>query len=492
MRSLELGQGEPVSVDASWRSLASLIHCSDLHICDAQSPSRVTYLDRYADPDMASAADVGYVGVYRAQEMLTTQVLASMVEATNAISVGPSGAPIEAVVITGDTVDNAQGNEIDWYRTLLDGGAVHPSSGDPDVWEGVGGPQDPDERYWHPEGGADDLPRRLHGFPTIPGFFAAAQRTIHSPGLRHQWLAIHGNHDALLQGVTAPDAVVDVITTGDRMITQLPEGTDATRLILDFAPIGPATFPLVEGAPTIEVTPDPRRAFIRPGDYAAAHLECGHDHGFTADNVRDRTAYWTRNLNDHVMLVALDTVNRHGGWHGCVDRVQLAWLRGVLERADRYVILMSHHPVDTLVNGHAVREPEPALAAEVVELLLEFPKVVLWLAGHTHKHEITYVGPGPESGFWHVRTASLIDWPQQSRVIELLDTGDRLAIATYVFDHNGSRKPDTQDLSDNDTIAGLSRWLAANNWQRQEGEHVLDSLEGQPADRNVVLHLSRR
>lgn len=246
MRSLELGQGEPISVDASWRSLASLIHCSDLHICDAQSPSRVTYLDRYADPDMASAADVGYVGVYRAQEMLTTQVLASMVEATNAISVGPSGAPIEAVVITGDTVDNAQGNEIDWYRTLLDGGAVHPSSGDPDVWEGVGGPQDPDERYWHPEGGADDLPRRLHGFPTIPGFFAAAQRTIHSPGLRHQWLAIHGNHDALLQGVTAPDAVVDVITTGDRMITQLPEGTDATRLILDFAPIGPATFPLVE------------------------------------------------------------------------------------------------------------------------------------------------------------------------------------------------------------------------------------------------------
>jgi hypothetical protein len=192
------------------------------------------------------------------------------------------------------------------------------------------------------------------------------------------------------------------------------------------------------------------------------------------------------------MLVALDTVNRHGGWHGCVDRVQLAWLRGVLERADRYVILMSHHPVDTLVNGHAVREPEPALAAEVVELLLEFPKVVLWLAGHTHKHEITYVGPGPESGFWHVRTASLIDWPQQSRVIELLDTGDRLAIATYVFDHNGSRRPDTQDLSDNDTIAGLSRWLAANNWQRQEGEHVLDALEGQPADRNVVLHLSRR
>jgi len=492
MRSIEVGPGEPLSVDHDWQSLGAIIHMSDLHICDAQSPSRVEYFDLYADPDSVIAGEIGYVGVYRAHEMLTTQVLTAAVSAANAIDAGPSGAPIAAVVITGDTIDNAQRNELRWYTALLDGGTVQPSSGDPDRWEGVGGVDDPDERYWHPEGGADDRPRRLHGFPTVPGFFAAAQRVVTSPGLRHEWLAIHGNHDALLQGVTAPDAQVDALTTGDRRITISAAGADIKQLLLDFSPIGPATFPLVTGSPTVAVTPDPERRFLRAGDYAAAHIACGHGHGFTAENVSNRNAYWTRNLTDDVMLVALDTVNRHGGWHGCVDRAQLTWLREVLERADRYVIVLSHHPLETLVNGHTVGEPEPALAAEVTELLLAFPKVVLWLAGHTHRHQISYIGDSAERGFWHVRTSSLIDWPQQSRVVELLEADDHLSIATYVFDHHGVRAPDIRDLSDNDTLAGLSRWLAANNWQRQEGDHILDTLEGQPGDRNALLHLAKR
>lgn len=492
MRSIEVGDGEPLRVPSDGRSLGAVIHMSDLHICDAQSPSRVEYFDRYADPDSVIADEIGYVGVYRAHEMLTTQVLASAVASVNAITTAPSGAPIAAVVITGDTIDNAQHNELRWYTTLLDGGCITPSSGNPDTWEGVGGPADTDERYWHPEGGADDLPRRLHGFPTVPGFFAAAQRAIHSPGLRHEWLAIHGNHDALLQGVTAPDAEVEALTTGDRRITHAAAGADVKQLLIDFSPIGPATFPLVPNSPTTHVTADQERSFLSAGEYAAAHLACGHGHGFTAENVNNRNAYWTRNLTDDLMLVALDTVNRHGGWHGCLDRVQMAWLRGVLESADRYVVIMSHHPVETLVNGHTDGDPAPALADEVTALLLEFPKVVLWLAGHTHRHEITYVGDSPSKGFWHIRTSSLIDWPQQSRVVELLESADGISIATYVFDHNGVRVPDIADLSENNTIAGLSRWLAANNWQRQEGDHKLDTLEGQPSDRNVVLRLAPR
>lgn len=491
MRRIEASVGEPLVVPPG-RSLGALIHMSDLHVCDAQSPSRVEYFDRYADPDSVIAEEIGYVGVYRAHEMLTTQVLASAVHAVNAIETGPSGAPIAAVVITGDTIDNAQRNELRWYTTLLDGGTITPSSGDHTRWEGVGGPDDPDDRYWHPEGGADDRPRNLHGFPTIPGFFTAAQRAITSPGLRHDWLAIHGNHDALLQGVTPPDAEVESLTTGDRRITRAADGADVKQLLLDFSPIGPATFPLVHGSPTTHVTADPERSFLAAGDYAAAHVACGHGHGFTAENVSNRNAYWTRNLTDDVMLVALDTVNRHGGWHGCVDRVQMAWLRGVLEAADRYVIIMSHHPLETLVNGHTVGEPAPALADEVEALLQEFPKVVLWLAGHTHRHQISYHGHSRAHGFWHVRTSSLIDWPQQSRVVELLETNDQLEIVTYVFDHHGVRVPDLEDLSDNNTLAGLSRWLAANNWQRQEGDHVLDVLEGTHTDRNVVLHLAKR
>lgn len=493
MRDIEITPGEPIETNVQWRSLGVLIHLSDLHVCDAQSPSRVEYFDRYADPDSVIAEEIGYVGVYRPHEMLTTQVLASTVDAVNAIANGPSGAGVDAVVITGDTVDNAQRNEMRWYTTLLDGGTITPTSGDPSAWEGVGSPSDPDERYWHPEGGADDLPRRLHGFPTIPGFFSVAQRAVSSPGLRHPWFAVHGNHDALLQGVTPPDDEVEALTVGDRRITTVAEGVNVAKLLLDFSPIGPATFPLIPGSPTVPVTPDPERSFQHAGDYAAAHLACGHGHGFTEANVRERNAYWTRHLNDHITLVALDTVNPHGGWHGSVDRAQFEWLRGVLASADRHVVIMSHHPLETLVNGWVPDgTAAPALGDELVELLLSQPKVVLWLAGHTHRHQISHVGPSPESGFWHVRTSSLIDWPQQSRVVELLEDGDGLAIATYVFDHTGVRMPDTTDLAKHDAVAGLSRWLAANNWQRQEGEHVLDLLEGEPSDRNVVLHLRRR
>ncbi len=492
-RSVLPAAGEPIAVDADWRSLASLIHLSDLHVCDAQSPSRVEYFDRYADPDSVYAEEIGYVGVYRPHEMLTTQVLAAAIDAANTIQSGPSGAPINAVVITGDTVDNAQWNEMRWYHTLLDGGSVQPASGDPDHWEGVGGPTDPDERYWHPEGGADDLPRKLHGFPTIPGFFATAQRPVASVGLHHEWLAVHGNHDALLQGVTPPDEVVEALTTGDRRITRAGDGVDVVKLLLDFSPIGPATFPLIPDSPTVAVTADAERGFMQAGDYAAAHLSCGHGHGFTPQNVAGRNAYWTRELGDDVLLVALDTVNRHGGWHGCVDRVQFDWLRQVLGSAgERYVVIMSHHPIDTLVNGYSHDEQAPALGDEMVALLLQFPKVVLWLAGHTHRHEITFHGRDEHNGFWHVRTASLIDWPQQSRVVELLEDEQQLVIASYVFDHNGVMQPDLGDLSSNDEVAGLSRWLAANHWQRQDGEHVLDVLEGGPTDRNVILRLAKR
>jgi hypothetical protein len=39
------------------------------------------YLDRIADPDNPLSAMVPYIGTYRAQEFLTTQVLAAMVGA---------------------------------------------------------------------------------------------------------------------------------------------------------------------------------------------------------------------------------------------------------------------------------------------------------------------------------------------------------------------------------------------------------------------------
>ena len=152
MDSGEIAQGaEP----RERKTLATFIHLSDLHICDAASPARLEFMDRLADPDSPLSALVPYVGTYRAQEFLTTQVLEAMVSAVNEITHAPmTGAPIDAVVITGDVVDNSQSNELHWYKTILDGGTVNPKSGHGSKSEAAhsSNPDRYDIHYYHPDG----------------------------------------------------------------------------------------------------------------------------------------------------------------------------------------------------------------------------------------------------------------------------------------------------------------------------------------------------
>ena len=59
---------------AAGEVLACLWHLSDLHVCDAESPARAEYLDRYSDPDSPYREELGDIGTYRPQEALTVQV----------------------------------------------------------------------------------------------------------------------------------------------------------------------------------------------------------------------------------------------------------------------------------------------------------------------------------------------------------------------------------------------------------------------------------
>jgi len=202
--------GQPLG--AVKKSLINLIHITDTHICDAQSPARVEYLDRYADPHHPASSVIGtLIGTYRAHEILTTQVLESAVRAINRIDLAPiTKTAISAVVITGDLTDNAQSNELDWLTTLLVGGKLRADSGAKDKWQGVGG-DFYSPFFWNPhgtpKGERDDFPRDLYGFPTIPELLNAVSQPFHSSGLKYPFLAVHGNHDALLQGTVAPTEV---------------------------------------------------------------------------------------------------------------------------------------------------------------------------------------------------------------------------------------------------------------------------------------------
>jgi metallophosphoesterase (TIGR03767 family) len=501
-RNLEIAPGEKLSGEApsdSITKIANFIHISDLHICDAQSPARAEHLDRYADPHHPLSELVKYVGTYRAQEILTTQTLEALVRSINLIDVGPlTGEAIDAVVVTGDVTDNAQSNELSWYFTLLDGGEITPDSGDLTRWEGVASvdPANYDPSYWNPEGTptgcTQDYPRALYGFPKVPGLTDAVRKSFRATGIKHKWFATHGNHDALLQGTVRPDDAITEFAQGDQRVAKLAADTDLAAMFGNFTQVGPTSYPQTEGATFDRVTADARRKINDKGDWSRIHTDCGHDHGLNNENRETGKKYWAKDVG-RVRIISMDTVNEFGGWQGSIDRSQFEWITSQLaDPTPRYFLFLSHHPASTLFNLYAPAGEEPRVGEEeLVSTLLSDERVILWLAGHNHEHKIERISTDKHRGFWHIQTASNIDWPQQGRIVEIFEDSGKVGIATSVFDHQGDvdLSMESLDLNSITTLAGLSRALAGNDWQRRSGEFALEKMAGEPSDRNRFLWL---
>jgi len=474
------------------RPLLVLAQLSDTHVMDHQSPGRVELLDRFSDPDSPVREAVGIVATYRAQELFTHQVLEAMTQSVRELGRGPvTGAPIDFAVLTGDGTDNCQHNELRSLITLLDGGPVHPDSGDPGRYEGVSGPAVEDGRYWHPDSGCEDLPRMRFGFPSAPGVLDAVRQPFRAAGLGMPWYAVHGNHDNLLQGTVPAGGWLPRAVTGMAKVVTPPGNLEAASTISRLAECNiEALLGLADGK-RIRVTPDPGR---QPAAGAASVAEFfrttgrPRGHGYSERNLRDGTAHYAF---DHgvVRCIVLDTVNQHGGWEGSLDVVQLNWLIAELRAcALRPVMLFSHHPLETLVNDRRpAGAPRRILAAEFLDVLLAHPCVIAWVNGHTHAHAVTAVrddrAPG---GFWQITTASHIDWPQQARVIELVAVPGGLAVGCTVID---SAAPARYPGGDRPVeLAALARELALNDWQVR---HLISADggggAGTAADRNVIL-----
>jgi hypothetical protein len=109
--------------------------------------------------------------------------------------------------------------------------------------------------------------------------------------------------------------------------------------------------------------------------------------------------------------------------------------------------------------------------------------VILWLNGHTHTNAVRpHRGMVKGRGFWEVTTCALVDWPCQTRVVELLDHGDYLSIVATMVDHDTPAAP--VSLETTDDLAALHRELAANvPWD-------VSVLAGTAGDRNVELRLN--
>jgi metallophosphoesterase (TIGR03767 family) len=471
------------------RALVTLAHLSDLHVCDAQSPARAEFLDRWADPDSPVREVLDEVGTYRAQEILTAQVAEAMVQAINAVDAGPvGGAPLQLAIATGDNVDNAQANELAWYLALLEGGTVAPDSGDRRRYEGVADGELFDERFWHPETARPDLARNRYGFPYVPGLLDAVRAPFPAAGLRLPWLAVHGNHDRMLQGTVPALGPLAAAAVGAlKPIGLAPQlSVDAiVKLIEGLADCDPSALAILDDAELRPVTADPDRRIISRAEFVAAHFGPSArppGHGFGPEH----QPYY-RFDTEAVTVLVLDTVDQYGGWEGSLDVEQLAWLQAELATADaerRYVVLASHHPLARLVNDrtdHAVGRR--VLAEELAAVLVEHPSVVLWLNGHTHQTTIT-----PHGSWWEVTAPSLIDWPQQARLVELLRGDGVLTVATTMVDHAGLAPWDGA-IDEPLALAGLARELAANDWQWRHTELEQHRRSGKRRERNALLYL---
>ena len=488
-------------LEPAGRALACIAHMTDLHMTDVESPARFEFINReYADPRFREL-----LPMQRPQEALNAYALEAMLRTINLIDGGPvTGAPPELVSVTGDTVDNAQENELNMFMELFEGGFVHPGSGAPQ-YEGVQAAHWPDDIHWQPDGAAngEDLFTSGYGFPHLPGLLDRAHEPFQTEGLRVPWLGCRGNHEELSQGVGVVTSHLAAAMTGSRKPFRLPDSIDRDLALETFVN-RPEAF---MAGPAVDVTADRARRPLGLGGFVDAHFRTTarpHGHGFTSQNRRDATADYAYDT-PAVRFITLDTACPAGGADGCLGADQLYWLERRLEEVhstfrsrhgisvstshqDRLVVILSHHGLDSLTNPrvHPSAEGSGHVAPDaLLALLLRFGNVILWLNGHTHTNRVRprHDPSRTSGGFWEVTTASLVDWPCASRLVEIIDTGGgTLAVACTMVDHDGAGSTGIGEYPD---LAGLHRELAGNAPFAGFGS----GRAGTPLDRNVILPL---
>ncbi len=177
------------------------------------------------------------------------------------------------------------------------------------------------------------------------------------------------------------------------------------------------------------------------------------------------------------------------------------------------MLVFSHHPDLSFAEfgqfGFAV--PAHTTAAQLNGELASHPNVVAWIAGHTHRNRIrafkvtdntsgtngTVTAPvncAPSktcTGFWQIETASLIDTPQEGRILQVLDNGDGTGVLRATLIGHAFTKSRTLADVDDRCQFYLDDTTAV---QRLVTEGDLTALceaggtsQGDPIDRNVDL-----
>lgn len=508
-------------------SLLSFVHLSDMHIIDPQSPSRQPFLRQGTG---TSTGGLDFNDAYRAQEPFSAQVADSMIQRVNSLAGGPAeGKPFSFVMSTGDEGDWKSVLELQNFLTVMSGGTmVTNTSGQGYV--GVmddyvySGPQKFNiyDQYWHPNpppsGMKPDKWKTKWGYPEIPGLLAAASQNFTTSGVHLPWYSAFGNHDGLLGGnLSYQPPVSDFFNglaigspevVGSNMLLDLPKGTSKLDYLETLASGNTTNIgKMLAAMPKRPIPANQNRVSYDVPTFLQMHMAAGgtpSGHGFTSENVSNKTTYYTFDIGGGFEGITLDTVNASGEADGSIGSIQLAWLEQQLKASTpfyydengnkiqtgnpgKYVILFSHHNSHTMENVTSKPfDPDPVKlnGDQFLQVVSKYPNVVLWANGHTHTNRI-WSHPDPRhltNGFWEVNTASHIDWPQQARTVEFTDNNDgTMSIFAIVINDAAPAVVSKSDLSTLG-ISAISRELSANDYTWRKKNAV-----GAPSDRNVEL-----
>jgi metallophosphoesterase (TIGR03767 family) len=494
------------------RSVLFFAQLTDSHVVDEESPARVEWMDKFGPP-LTSA--------YRPHEGLTPQVLDTMVEQVRNTTSPVDGRRLDLVMTTGDNSDNTQLNEVRWLIDIMDGAReVDPNSGvegtcdttPGGLYDGVRGGRE----YYEPDGsdgedGPGYSPRQAENEATAgrssevrdrPGLFERMNEPFRPKGFRQlPWYGIFGNHDGLMQGNQPRNEALEAVATGcvkvlDSPATTLPEAIED----------------LLAGEGTVAVVPaDPARRPLKKSEYIAEHFDTSGvpvGHGFTPENVATGMGYYALTPRPGLRFLVLDSINEGGGDGGNIDTPQFQWLDAQLTEAEarkEVVVVFAHHSLRTMQQTPLSPFPpgdqggvlDPAAhygesegncvpgPTESVECLLQRHRsVIAFVNGHEHNNRVE-----EHETYWEVNTASHIDWPQQSRVLDLVDNRDGTwSVWATMVDHAAPPEPGGGHATGSvKRLASISRELSYNDPDASNGEDGHSDARGSRSDRNVEL-----
>jgi len=487
--------------------LVCFAHVTDLHLADVLSPGRFEFFERFhgLGPEYEL-----FVPSHRPQEFLGVHAIAAMLYRLNQVTIGPNtGRRVDFVMFSGDCIDNAQYNELKSFLGLVHGEQIKAFSAS-GRYTGVQSLHWPDLEYWHPEN-IQDFWKERYDFPAIPGIIDEAEKPISIPALQHKWYVCIGNHDGLILGNSLKTDAMQRILKGSNKAAQLPP--DITDL---FAHADEFTYhpELFLAGPKREIEPDESRYAIGRKEFISELISSKaypRGHGFMPDDIHNGKSYYCIDDIELIRIIVLDTANPCGSYNGSIGQRQFFWLEQRLKEVhsryvdengkmvsgdgdDRLVIIVSHHNLDRLNNGFTYPQEfcdwdvdlPRVLEDEVKNLLHRFPNVIAMVNGHIHRHRVVAHKPLTynTNGFWEITTASIVDWPSQARVIEVvLYESGHIGIISTIIDHAAPASPsDAEGLF---KLASYHRVVSANDPQGG----YFNNGRGSAMDRNVELIL---